>query len=365
MLQRWLIGLLVLLGLLALTLVLAPPDAEPLEMTMPLSQPALNRLAAAGVHMLGQLMESITYYARATPTSPLITYANVQAHFEEYRLAELGATFGQNELMQTDRRCRIATVGVTWTPSLYDELTRADGTRWRVLSVSEGTRRPWTMLPVRLISAPPLPVVVVETYATPGAFTWIAPAGVTSVQVECWGGGATGAPGSGPRGGGGGGGGAYSQTANLAVSAGNSYPLMVGNGFGEDSWFGSAATVMAQGGAPGVPGGAGGAGGAAASCVGASTFSGGAGGAGDTTGGGGGGSSAGPGYNGYNGTTQATGGGVGGAAVPGGGAGGHGATTSANGTAGMSPGGGGGGGGAGSGAQWYGAAGQVVLTYSV
>src|SRR5262245_22619217 len=217
MLQRWLIGLLVLLGLLALTFALSPPDAEPGEMDMPLSQPALNRLAAAGVRMLGQLMESITYYAKTTPTSTPVTYANVQAHFEEYRLAELGAIVGQNELIQSDRRCRIATAGVTWTPSLYDELTRADGTRWRVLSGSEGTLRPWTMLPVRLIYAVPPPAVGVETYTNQGAFTWIAPVGVTSVQVECWGGGNDGAPGSGVRGGGGGGGGAYSQTTHLAV----------------------------------------------------------------------------------------------------------------------------------------------------
>src|SRR5215471_16408989 len=252
---------------------------------MPLSVPALSRLAAAGVHMLGTLMESITYYAKATPTSAPVTYSNVQAHFEDFRLHELGAIVGQHELLQSDRRCRIATAGVTWTPTPYDELTRADGSRWRVLSAEQGTLRPWTMLPVRLIYAVPPPAVGVETYTNQGAFTWIAPVGVTSVQVECWGGGNDGAPGSG----GGGGGGAYSQTTHLAVTPGASYTLTVGHGEGGDTWFGSATTVLAKAGAVGVQGGAGGAGGGAASGIGDIKFSGGAGGAGDTNGGGGGG----------------------------------------------------------------------------
>lgn len=118
---------------------------------MALSQAGLNRLARHGVKMLGTLMESVTFYTKSTPTSAPTTRAGIRVHFEEFRLHELGAIAGTSEILSTDRKCRIATSSVTWTPSVYDELTRNDATRWVVLSGSEGTGHPWTILPVRRI----------------------------------------------------------------------------------------------------------------------------------------------------------------------------------------------------------------------
>lgn len=104
------------------------------------------------------------------------------------------------------------------------------------------------------------------TYATPGTYTWIAPAGVTSVSAVCVGGGGGGQYG----GGGGGGGGALAYKNNISVTPSSSYTVVVGAGgaggalfsaapAGSQSYFSSASTVAANGGAGGWnPGGAGG-----------------------------------------------------------------------------------------------------------
>ncbi|MBI4085993.1 MAG: fibronectin type III domain-containing protein [Candidatus Liptonbacteria bacterium] len=209
---------------------------------------------------------------------------------------------------------------------------------------------------------------IVETFNS--SVTWTAPAGVTSVTVEAWGGG--GAGGVSGAGGTGAGGGAYSK-ATVTVTPGQNYSLTVGAGGvvlgtpSGDSWFSPGAvgeaTVLAKGGGVAEPG----TGGAAASGIGATKFSGGNGGAGftgsGTRGGGGGGSATGSanGGNGGNGASFVAGtGGIGeGNGGGGGGTGGGGAAGPGN-----APGGGGGGaalavnGGAG-------AAGRVVLTYTV
>lgn len=94
-----------------------------------------------------------------------------------------------------------------------------------------------------------------------GTSTWVAPAGVTSVQVETWGGGGNGARRSSNGAGGGGGGGAYSMRT-ITVVPGNTYYINVGSGGngsastvtnGGDSWFSatnlvSGALVLAKGG---------------------------------------------------------------------------------------------------------------------
>lgn len=187
-------------------------------------------------------------------------------------------------------------------------------------------------------------MVTVDVYTTTG--TWICPDYVSTVWVRCWAGGASGGgvtlnPGSGATCcGSGGAGGSFADKVAYPVTPGSGYTVTVGaqktgatgNGSaGNDSWFGSSATVLAKGGA---------AGGAAPITIGASTV----GGAGSSTGcvgdhifaGGSGG-------NGFFNSTTTTG--------PGGGAGGTGAA-GGNGT-GTSGGGGGssnGGGGTGDGA---------------
>lgn len=221
---------------------------------------------------------------------------------------------------------------------------------------------------------------VTDNFTTSG--TWTAPAGVGLVTVEVWGGGgAGGGQNQNTDGGGGGGGGAYSA-ATVAVTPGSSYPIGVGKGGlgvasgnglpGGDSYFWTAATVLAKGGlggsySTGTPP-SGGSGGNASAGLGTTKFSGGNGGKGrnsNTGRGGPGGASAGSAANGTDGPTTwsaLT------ASLPsaGGGIGGNGGDASVNGFAPIS-GSGGGGGGSGEGAArtgGAGAAGKVLITYT-
>ncbi|QQS22956.1 DUF2341 domain-containing protein [bacterium] len=137
-----------------------------------------------------------------------------------------------------------------------------------------------------------------QIFTTSG--TWTAPVGITSVDVEVWGGGAGGSY----YGGGGGGGGAYSRKNSITVTPFSTYTVTVGAGgneaVGGDSWFLSTGTVLAKGGSLGVygfggggPPCTGGTGGATAAGVGDVKYAGGNGGTGQCYGGTGGGGGAG------------------------------------------------------------------------
>lgn len=227
------------------------------------------------------------------------------------------------------------------------------------------------------------------SYTYNSSTTWTCPANVTAVQVECWGAGGAGGSGlkpvSGNAFGGGGAGGAYARKSMVTVVPGSSYTITIGAGGvsalspslasvpGGDTWFGSATSCLAKGGAGGksvISSGSGivGSGGAGSSAgsVGDVVYAGGSGLVGQgspiNTGGGGGGSAgttgAGTNATSYQGAT----------AVIGGGAGGNGKDSSGNGdgSPGSSPGGGGGGArGSSVGSQGKGGAGgdgRVVLT---
>ncbi len=223
---------------------------------------------------------------------------------------------------------------------------------------------------------------VVKSFTTFGTQSWKAPAGVTSVKVECWAGGG-GAAGGGLAGGAnsggfGGGGGAYARLNAYTVVPGSSYTLHVGSSGsggspnhlgtdGGDSWWVTTSTCFAQHGSAST--GTAAAGGKAASSTGDATHSGGNGGTATSTGGSGGGGSAGDAGNGSNGTgnggTGSVAGGAGGSGTSG--AGGASGSGNNNGHAGNAPGGGGGGGGGGSSAGngGNGYTGRVTLSYTV
>lgn len=185
-----------------------------------------------------------------------------------------------------------------------------------------------------------------QTFTTNGNF--IVPAGVTSVTVECWGGGGAGGAASGSFGttfGGGGAGGSYTKTI-VSVSPGASIPVVVGiggvggsgdGGNGGTSTFGSPVLASATGGNGGKSSSNGGGGGTPTS----GTFSGGSGSAGSGSGSGAGGGGAGSGPLGTGGDASGTTGGTGGNG--GGGNGAAGRTTSGNGNSATTLGGGGGG----------------------
>lgn len=214
--------------------------------------------------------------------------------------------------------------------------------------------------------------------------TWQAPAGVSAVKVECWGGGGSGGMGTGnPAEGGGGAGGSYARKDAYPVTSGNTYTVTVGAATGahsttsvvngNDSWFDNNTTgILAKGGAGGVAAtvnstnGAGGTG-SSTGCIGDVTFAGGSGAAGvfsTSLAGGAGGGGAGDANAG--GAASGNTGGTGGSA--GGGAGANGVADSVAGTAGTAPGGGGSGGDANSTTDrngGSGAAGRVIVTWTI
>lgn len=196
--------------------------------------------------------------------------------------------------------------------------------------------------------------------------TWTAPAGVISVQAQCYGSGGNGAAGlSGSHSGGGGGGGGYSAESTVAVTPGLVYNVTISSSV--SSFAGDVLTVTANAGAN-ASGSSNGAGGTASSNT--VAFGGGGGGnglAGSNKGGAGGGGGAGSGGAGGAGQIGSVGGGNGGTAGSGdAGGGGNGGGDLASGQAGTSPGGGGGGAGN-DGAGHSGGAGgggQVILTFT-
>lgn len=218
----------------------------------------------------------------------------------------------------------------------------------------------------------------IQTLTSSGSF--VVPCGVTSITVQCWGGGGAGGGATGnPSGGGGGAGGAYSYSV-IGVTSGATINYTVGNGgnggtgngpSGENTSFGGVVAVGGAGGSRSNTNNVSVAGAIASSAgsVGSTITTGGNGGgnilgAGANAGGGGGGG--GTTANGGNGgtTTAGTGG------VSGGGNGGSGGSTGGNGNDGnngSAPGGGGGGGRAGSNTDrdgGNGARGQIVISYS-
>ena len=195
-----------------------------------------------------------------------------------------------------------------------------------------------------------------DTYNS-GSGNWTVPSGVTSVQIELWGGGGGGGgggTGSGSNdGAGGGGSGGYCKKDSLAVTPGGTVAYVVGGG-GAGS---TAENIGINGSVSTASGGAytanGGNGGKDGENIGATSVTGGTASGGDTnTTGGSGGSSR---------VTNA--GGVGGTAPGGGGAGGAGGTVGSNGSAGTAP-GAGGGGGSKTNTGGAGASGRVVFTYT-
>lgn len=89
-----------------------------------------------------------------------------------------------------------------------------------------------------------------QSYTSAGTYSWVAPAGVTSVSVVAVGGGGKGGNANGSRGGAGGGGGGLGYVNNYTVIPGCSYVVEVG-AFGSNSFFISTCVVRGGGGTNG------------------------------------------------------------------------------------------------------------------
>ena len=220
-----------------------------------------------------------------------------------------------------------------------------------------------------------LTVISTDTFTTAGAGSWVCPAGVTSVTVECWGSGGKGGAGDSGNGAGAGGGGGGYVRATFEPIPGTTYDFQIGTAGGSTLFLLGTPYLSAAGGQDATdvtPG----SGGGTNSSVDSSIFSdidfenggdGGDGGGANGGGGGGGGSAYinGTGSNGAQGAVQGVriaaikpGQGGGGA-----GAGGDGGAAAAPGNDGIAPGGGGGGSGDGDGTITNGADGKLILTW--
>ena len=252
---------------------------------------------------------------------------------------------------------------VTFTEKKYQKI----GGKWHDLAWATTTEAAY-----RLQTTSAYPFAHAQTTDTLTSSTsWVAPAGVSSVDAEAWagGGGGRGSVAAGNRGGGGGGG-AYAATTGITVVPGNSYVVTVGKagtagsvgggsgGDGGDSMFFASSTLLAKGGkgSTSTSGGLGGEQTGNTGSVGTTIHKGGTGGAAGSSGGGGGGG-AGDTTDGGNGSGATAGSG----GTNGGGNGGTGASTP---SAGSVRGGGGGGSGNKTSAGAVGARGEVPLTYT-
>ncbi len=138
-----------------------------------------------------------------------------------------------------------------------------------------------------LLSATLSHAQTVVLFTTPGTATWTVPAGVTTVVVECVGGGGSGGEAGALISGVGGGGGAYAKSA-LAVKPGQvlTYTVGAGGGFVQPGWASAVSTlgqvgpfnatqgVKAEGGKAGGRGNDDGTGGATSNCIGTFTITG-------------------------------------------------------------------------------------------
>ena len=133
-----------------------------------------------------------------------------------------------------------------------------------VMATAETVTPTPTVTPTATPTSTPHPLTGAHLYDVPGTYSWIAPSGVTSVNVVCIGGGGGGGDWtvSGVQGGGGGG---LGWKNSISVTPGMSYTVVVGQGGaagaqsngapGGDSYFVSRTTVAGKGGSGGSTGG--------------------------------------------------------------------------------------------------------------
>lgn len=122
------------------------------------SQAVLDRAARDSMRMFGATCEVATYRSRATSTATPVDHPTLTIHVEAYSdqaIAMQSLISGDRPtVLREDRRIRIPTASVTWTPTLYDEVLRADGSHWRVMSIAGGPGNPFYLLQGRKL--PPI-----------------------------------------------------------------------------------------------------------------------------------------------------------------------------------------------------------------
>lgn len=113
---------------------------------MSLSQAVLDRMARSGQRMYGALQEEVTYHHKATAAAPTET-VQLRLVMGSYRASQIDGEV----ILRTDQRARVASAAIAFTPLLYDELVRDDGSVWRVMFPEGGPGDPWWFLQCRKV----------------------------------------------------------------------------------------------------------------------------------------------------------------------------------------------------------------------
>ena len=119
------------------------------------SQATIDRAARAIMRMLSDTVEMVTYRSRTHATATPVNYASLEVYigfYSDHAIAMQALITGERPtVLREDRRIRIPTAVVTWIPTLYDEVLRADGSHWRIMQVGGGSGNPFYLLQGRKI----------------------------------------------------------------------------------------------------------------------------------------------------------------------------------------------------------------------
>ena len=118
-----------------------------------LAQGWLDRVASTVNGMVGGLREVITYHAKSTSDAVAVDYPGIAALTPTYddHITALHALTDAPQVLREDIQCMVPVSAVEWVPTIYDTITRADGTRWRVLDTKDGAGSPFWIMHIRRI----------------------------------------------------------------------------------------------------------------------------------------------------------------------------------------------------------------------
>ena len=127
---------------------------------MPLTQAFMDGLAATVKSVYGSASETtggafepLTYWHRVTRSAGPTEYGPLDGLITEYSeaviTAQLALTAETTRIQREDRLLRLATLDVTWQPTLQDSITRSDGTVWLVKALAGGQGKPFWRMQLR------------------------------------------------------------------------------------------------------------------------------------------------------------------------------------------------------------------------
>src|SRR5262245_39892207 len=118
-----------------------------------LSQGLMDRVARETLRMRGSLTETFAYHSKATSASTPVVHEDLSGNWCRYsdRLIAMHAVTDTPRVLREDIQLQIPVEQVTWTPTTYDLVVRADATHWRVIDIGGGAGHPFWLLQIRRV----------------------------------------------------------------------------------------------------------------------------------------------------------------------------------------------------------------------